>query len=212
MRRQALLSMIKDALASTPSTWSEEPVGARLDRREIDDMAANVLALIETKRDPFNLLSEDWLKANGFKWHQLDRQPTKHWLLWLGSAIGDGAWTCYEDLGIEVAAGYDGRWFCWLRADTSGRYHRFIHIRHIETVDDLTGLIAGIVGRPFDPAHARYGHLHTPERAAKMRQEDERLDQRLLSERPGWYENEKDETRGGPLIDHLNAHIAKGDQ
>lgn len=255
---QALLSKIKNALASTPSAWSDEAVGARLDRREIDDMAANVLAAIEAqvldwttgwhrcvesiltmaglspalgaseaatamqeyitraeagpKRDPFNLLSEDWLRTHGFKWHQLDRQPTKHWLLWLGSAIGDGTWTCYEDLGIEVARGYDGRWFCWLRADTSGRYHRFIHIRHLETVDDLTGLIAGIIGRPFDPAHTRYGHLHTPERAAKMRQEDERLDQRLLRERPGWYENEKDETRGGPLIDHLNAHIAKGDQ
>ena len=29
-------------------------------------------------------LTEEWLKENGFKWHQFDRQPDKHWLLWLG--------------------------------------------------------------------------------------------------------------------------------
>lgn len=157
--------------------------------------------------DPFNLLTEEWLKANGFKWHQFDRQPNKQWLLWLGGAINGGMFTSYEDLGVEVAPGYEGRWFCWLRADTSGRYHRFIHIRHIETVDDLTGLIAALIGRPFDAAHARYGHLHTPERAERMRLEDERLDQRLLRDQPSWYENEKDDTLGGPLIDHVNAHL-----
>lgn len=154
-------------------------------------------------------LTEGWLKANGFKWHQLDRQPNKQWLLWLGSAINGGMFTSYEDLGVEVAPGSDGKWFCWLRADSAGRYHRFIHIRHIETINDLTGLIAGLIGRPFDASHTRHGHLHTPERAERMRLEDERLDQRLLRERPGWYENEKDDTRGGPLIDHLNAHIAR---
>jgi len=31
------------------------------------------------------ILTEEWLKRVGFKWHQLDRQPDKHWLLWLGS-------------------------------------------------------------------------------------------------------------------------------
>lgn len=156
--------------------------------------------------DPFNLLTEEWLKANGFKWHQFDRQPSKQWVLWLGGAINGGTFTSYEDLGVEVARGYDAKWFCWLRADTAGRYHRFIHIRHIETVDDLTGLISGLIGRPFDPANARYGHLHTPERAERMRQEDERLDQRLLRSSPGWYDNEKDDTLGGPLIEHVNAH------
>lgn len=156
--------------------------------------------------ETLSLLSEDWLKANGFKWHQFDRQPNRHWLLWLGGAIGDGMYTSYEDLGVEVAPGFDGKWHCWLRADTSGRYHRFIHIRHIATVGDLAGLIAGITGRPFDPAHTRYGHLHTPERAERMRQEDERLDQRLLRSGPAWFSNERDDTLGGPLIDHVNAH------
>jgi hypothetical protein len=31
-------------------------------------------------------ISEAWLKAAGFKWSQLDRQPDKHWILWLGGA------------------------------------------------------------------------------------------------------------------------------
>ncbi len=33
------------------------------------------------------LITEDWLYAVGFRWHQLDRQPNKQWLLWLGNAI-----------------------------------------------------------------------------------------------------------------------------
>lgn len=158
--------------------------------------------------DPFNLLTEDWLKTAGFKWHQFDRQPNKHWLLWLGSAMGDKV-TSYEDIGIEVATGaMDRRWFCWLRSDSAGRYHRFIHIRHIETVGDLTGMIAGLIGRPFHPAHAMHGHLYTPEQAARIRQEDERLDQRLKRDHPSWYASEKDDALGGPLVDHLNAHLA----
>ena len=161
--------------------------------------------------DPFNLLTEDWLKVNGFKWHQFERQPSKHWLLWIGGAMDDRN-VSFEDLGVEVASGYDGKWFCWLRSDSAGRYHRFIHIRYIETCDDLTRIISGLTGRPFDPAHALYGRLHTPSQAARIRQEDERLDRRLLRESPGWYDNEKDETMGGPLIDHVNAHLRKDAQ
>lgn len=41
-----LLSLVKDALALTPSAWTGETVGARLDRREIDAMAENVLNAI----------------------------------------------------------------------------------------------------------------------------------------------------------------------
>jgi hypothetical protein len=160
--------------------------------------------------DPFNLLTEDWLKASGFKWHQFDRQPTKHWLLWLGAAMADKC-TSFEDIGIELAYGaMDGRWFCWLRGDSAGRYHRFIHVRHIETVDDVTGMISGLVGRPFDPAHCYYGHLYTPAQAERMRLERERMDLRLNREGGRWYPAEEDETRGGPLIDHVNAHIKAG--
>lgn len=49
-------------------------------------------------------ITEDWLKAIGFKWHNLELQPDKHWLLWLGSAQYNNT-TCYEDLGVEVAPG-----------------------------------------------------------------------------------------------------------
>jgi hypothetical protein len=27
------------------------------------------------------LISEDWLRSVGFKWHQIDRQPSRHWVL-----------------------------------------------------------------------------------------------------------------------------------
>lgn len=154
----------------------------------------------------FDLLTEDWLRTNGFKWHQFDRQPNKHWLLWLGSAMGDNS-ICYEDIGIEVATSHGiNSWFCWLRSDSAGRYHRFIHIRHIESVSDLVGIITGLTGRPFDPACALYGHLHTPERAARIREEDQRLDRRLMRETP-WYDSEKDDSLGGALPEHLNAHL-----
>ena len=69
--------------------------------------------------EDFNLLiTEPWLSASGFRWHQLDRQPDKQWLLWLGSAIEDGL-TAAEDLGVEVSRTgrpADGsEWHCWLR-------------------------------------------------------------------------------------------------
>src|SRR5690349_15689787 len=87
------------------------------------------------------VMTEDWLKEVGFKWHQLARQPTKQWLLWLGDAVRDGnGYASHDDLGVEVAQaspGSDGLWHCWLRADYSGRYSRFIHIRHLTRQCDL---------------------------------------------------------------------------
>jgi hypothetical protein len=154
--------------------------------------------------DHFDLLSDDWLKANGFKWHQFDRQPDKHWLLWIGGCMGKHA--SYEDIGIEVALNRDGQWFCWLRSDSAGRYHRFIHIRMIESAKDLVGIIRGLTGMEFDPRNALYGHLYTNEQAAKIREQDERLDARLKRDHPSWYLPEKDESLGGPLIDHVDAY------
>ena len=150
--------------------------------------------------DPFNLITEDWLKANDFKWHQFDRMPDKHWLLWIGGALGSNT-ACYEDLGVEVAPWKPSQWFCWLRSDSAGRYHRFIHIRHLETVDDLTGLISGLIGYPFDPANSYYGMLRTPEQAARLREEHDRLDKRLERKVP-WFDPEKDDTLGRPLPEH----------
>lgn len=160
--------------------------------------------------DPFDLISEGRLKEWGFKWHQFDRQPDKHWLLWLGAAMGKH--TSYEDIGIEVApCRHDNQWFCWLRGDSAGRYHRFIHIRHVETMDDLRLMIGGLTGQTFDPANVMYGHLYTPEQANRIRDEDARLDARLRRNNPQWYASEKDEHMGGPLIDHVNALAAKGE-
>lgn len=150
-------------------------------------------------------ITEDWLRAAGFKWHQFDRQPDKHWLLWLGPAIDDGM-TSFEDLGIELAPRYraDG-WFCWLRSDAAGRYHRFIHLRHLFTTEELVQLIEGITGRQWDVANNLYGAMHSPKRAACIRDADQRPDRKLLQQGK-WYTVEKDDTRGRALPEHLEAH------
>jgi hypothetical protein len=75
-------------------------------------------------------ITEEWLKEVGFKWHQFDRQPDKQWLLWLGDHTDSGD---TQALGIELTVGTRGEfWFCWLRSDTSHRYSRFLHIRHMK--------------------------------------------------------------------------------
>jgi hypothetical protein len=154
-------------------------------------------------------ICEDWLKAVGFKWHQLERQPDKHWLLWLGSAIGDGRMFCdTEDLGVEVAPCREGSWFCWLRSDAGGRYHRFIHVRHIRTIGDLIGLIEALTGQSWDPGNNWYGAMVTPERAAWHRREQERMDRRMMRDGAPWTEGEKDPTIGRPLIEHREFHEA----
>lgn len=153
-------------------------------------------------------ITEAWLKANGFKWHQFDRQPDKHWLLWVGDVAGK--LTCYEDLGIEVAPNVPTNreeWFCWLRSDAAHRYHRFIHLRTVRTTAELVKLIEAISGHPFDPANALYGSLRSPEQAARIRAEHDRLDLRLNRAGHPWTEVEKDETIGRPLIEHQDEHL-----
>lgn len=166
-------------------------------------------------------ITEDWLREAGFKWHQLDRQPDKHWLLWLGDAInGVRGFTSFEDLGIELAPTWftkEGEqpesWHCWLRSDAAGRYHRFIHVRHLKTTDELIALIEALTGQKWEPANVWYGSLKPPEIAKWLREEREkRLDRQLtLGAEPHakWCEVEKDDTRGRALPEHLEAH-AKG--
>ena len=74
--------------------------------------------------------TEDWLRAVGFKWHELPRSGGKHWILWFG-ALHSTFLASFEDVGIEVAARTDGEWHCWLRSDFARKYGRFIHIRPI---------------------------------------------------------------------------------
>jgi hypothetical protein len=165
-------------------------------------------------------ITEDWLKSVGFKWHQFDRQPDKQWLLWLGGGLKQKpALTCSEDIGIELAANTPPRdgeikdWFCWLRSDGAGRYHRFIHLRHIETRNDVIGLVEAISGRPWTPENHIYGSLHSPANADRIRLDRQRLDQRLIHESGPfnkWAEIEKDDTRGRALPEHMTAAIKGG--
>lgn len=149
-------------------------------------------------------ISEAWLKSVGFKWHQFDRQPDKHWLLWLGGALNQPpSLTDYEDLGIEVAPGLDGTWFCWLRSDAAGRYHRFIHLRHIDTRSALIQIIEAISGQKWCPENNLYGSMRKPEHAERIRRDLERADVRIRNENTKWLTVEKDDTRGRALPEHM---------
>lgn len=159
-------------------------------------------------------ITEDWLKEIGFRWHQFDRQPNKQWLLWLGDCLreADGwGFTSYEDLGIELAYNKPSDdWFCWLRSDAAGRYHRFLHIRHIKVRGDVIQLIVALTGFDWLPANHIDGCVLKPEHAESRRREAERLDQQLLRGRTKWSEAEKDDSRGRPLPEHLDAAIKNG--
>ena len=164
-------------------------------------------------------ITEDWLKSVGFKWHQFDRQPDKHWLLWLGAGLKEKpSLTSYEDLGIELAANSPPRdgsqnWFCWLRSDGAGRYHRFIHLRHIETRWHVIELVQAISGRPWAPENHLYGSLHSPDNAIRIRRDMQRADQRMIHESGAhhkWADIERDDTRGRALPEHMTAAITNG--
>jgi len=158
-------------------------------------------------------ITEEWLKQIGFKWHQLERQPGKHWLLWLGGAIRDPeaekSWTFTdsEDLGIELADDSRGNWFCWLRSDAAHRYHRFIHVRHIRFRSELIALVVALTGQEWDETNHMYGGVTKPEVAARRREEQSRLDLRMREEEHAWYQSEKDPDRGRPLVEHMDAAI-----
>jgi hypothetical protein len=159
------------------------------------------------------IISAEWLRDVGFKWHQTELQPDKHWLLWLGSAVRahDDSLMSYEDLGIELAPGMDlagaPRWFCWLRSDAAGRYHRFIHLRYLRTRGDVRAMVALLSGQAWDVRNHWYGSCVSPAQAEHSRREHARIDRRFREERATWSEAEKDPTRGGALPEHLEAHI-----
>lgn len=148
-------------------------------------------------------ITEDWLRACGFRWSQFERQPTKHWTLWMGNAVEDGP--DLEDIGIELAPGYDGKWHCWFRSDMAGRYCRFVHIRYLRWTDEVTDLIAALCGRPFNPADVFYGGLVTPARADRYRTEAERLDRQILRSNP-WESDGKDQSLAGARAEHLHEY------
>jgi hypothetical protein len=153
-------------------------------------------------------ITEEWLKLVGFRWHQLERQPGRHWLLWLGGALDDGTVAAVEDLGIEVSkvSSADSQWHCWLRADYGRRYSRFIHLRHLTEQRELIATIEGITGKTFEPANNLYGAMHTEEAARRLREQAGRFDRILMREKPH-SEIERDDSRGGALPEHQEAFV-----
>lgn len=173
------------------------------------------------------LITEDWLRESGFQWHQMDRQPSKHWCLWLGSCLEcpeDGQpdeqrwrFSGDDEIGIEVA--YNAQpggahqdeafWFCWFRGDSAGRYHRFIHVRHLRWQREVIALVEAITGRPWHPDRHWCGSVRCERHSESMRRERDRLDLRINAGRP-WSDAEKDETRSRALPEHLDAAIDGG--
>lgn len=161
---------------------------------------------------PDAFITEDWLKSVGFRWHQFNRQPSRHWLLWLGDAMNGGGFSSFEDIGVELAAGAWNQhrddhddWFCWIRGDSCHRYHRFIHVRHVLHQREVIRLVEGLTNLDWNPANHLYGSVRTPANAERIRREDaERLDRaERWHQRPTWAEVEKDDTRGRALPEHM---------
>jgi hypothetical protein len=151
-----------------------------------------------------DLITEDWLKSVGFKWHQFNRQPSKQWLLWCGIRSAGNWGVDTQDIGVEVCSGgMDGTWFCWLRSDTAHRYSRFLHVRHMRTKGEVSRLVEAVTGLPWKPENHIYGSVCTDQQAAHLNAEWDRLDKRMVREDRPWREIEKDDTRGGALPEHM---------
>jgi hypothetical protein len=165
------------------------------------------------------VITEDWLESIDFKWHQFDRQPGKQWLLWMGGVANTDAqtgrqsmFTGDEDLGIEVArTSHNQGWHCWLRADTSGRYSRFIHIRTIRLKCELIALVAALSGSDWNPENHLYGKIFTTAQAVQIRERDKRLDITIAKGRP-WTDLERDSSLGRPMVEHMEAAKPQNDE
>lgn len=157
-------------------------------------------------------ITEDWLSAYGFRWHQVDRQPCKQWVLWLGCAIEEGM-TSLEDIGVEVSRTLskdDNHWNCWLRRDTASKYCRFIHVRRLTWQEELIRLIEGLTGLDLNPNNHLYGAMYAESDAQRIREIEKRLDHQLLFARPRWSDIERDETRGRALPEHTEEAVKRG--
>lgn len=130
-------------------------------------------------------LSHEWLSSVGFKSHQHERQPHKHWKLLLGRGVDGGRFSTPDDLYIEVTPAWwiGGRgdkigdpdaWHCWL----GGMNSSFLHVRYFRTIPEFIALVEAITGLPWAPENHLYGMLHTAERGAQLRAEYEALQAR----------------------------------
>lgn len=131
------------------------------------------------------LISEEWLSKCGFKWEQHDRQPSRHWRLWLGSAImkpGNDFTLDPDSLGIEIAKSpplsdhRDVYWNCWIRNDIAGRYSRIIHVRYIHLQIEVEKLIESLIGYKLEWENVFFGGLRMPLHADRLREEQKRFD------------------------------------
>ena len=164
-------------------------------------------------------ITEEWLRSLDFKWDQLDRQSSKHWVLWLGRALRDYSepkgrmFESPEEIGVDLA--YGGVrdqipwWYCWLRSDMAHRFSRFIHLRTLVYQDELVAVVEALTGYPWEPRNHIYGQVWVPEAADRLRAESGRLDKRIAAGSP-WSEQEKDNTRGRPTQGHVKAAIDGG--
>ena len=122
-------------------------------------------------------LTEEWLKDSGFKYYQEERQPQKHWQLWLGWG-SDYKNSCNDDIGVEVSMAWwfnrnqekigdvDG-WHCWIISGKCAR--KLIHVRLIYTENDLINLAMAITGKPWKPENHMYGNCYNDQHAEVVR-------------------------------------------
>ena len=67
-------------------------------------------------------------------------------------------------------------------------------------------IISGITGISFDPRLCIGGSLYTPDEMEKILKSRNRLDMELIEGHPWYGEFEKDQYRGRPLIEHVQAY------
>lgn len=151
-------------------------------------------------------ITEDYLRSVGFKYDTPDprARELKHWTLWISDCF-EGVSS--DSLAIELAKSSDD-WFCWLRSDVAGRYHRFIHLRHLRFQNELEAMITGITGQQFDPANNWYGSMRSPKSAEYLRKDSERLDLLFNERRCKWDTTERDPDMSPPNL--TDRRIARG--
>lgn len=162
---------------------SARPSGALYPMSENEGLPERTTGPAATEVEPLpsDALSEDWLKEVGFYSSQQERQPFKHWKLLLGRAVDGGMFSCPADLYVEVTpawwinsggarvqAGVGNPWHCWIGGDQRG----FVHVRHLQTRDELVRLIVGMTGLAWRSEDVMYGMLHTPKRGGELRAEE----------------------------------------
>jgi hypothetical protein len=158
-------------------------------------------------------ITEEWLSKCGFKWEQLPRQPSKHWLLWIGGAVHrtDGFNDGHDSLGIELAkvtppvSGMrDCFYYCWIRNDIAGRYGRLIHVRYLFLQAEVETLIEGLIGYKLHWSNVWYGSLRTPRDADRLKADAERLD-KVINEQ--WMQRADAENGVSDIDKHKRGYV-----